>query len=265
MSQSYEIRPFPLVRRLVVDSSRIGKRKHSIIALLELDVTEPRQIIDNYKEKNGESLSFTAFIIACLGRAIGDNQIVHARRDFWGRLYLFRDVDCAVMVEIEFQGEKFPLVHVLRETNKRSFISIHKEIRSVQRDPRVSANYQRNHRLLGAFLRLPWFIRDLFYQIASNSPRFFKRHAGSIVVTAVGMFGQGGGWGIGPGSIYSTEVTLGGISRKPGVINGQIEIRKYLNLTIDFNHDIIDGAPAARFLGQLKALIEDGAGLEDYS
>ena len=264
MSQLYAIRPFPLVRRVVVDSSRIGKRKHSIIALLELDVTEPRQIMDNYKEKKGESLSFTAFTIACLGTAVGDNQIIHARRDFWGRLYLFRDVDCAVMVEIDFQGEKFPLVHVLRDINKRSFKSIHDEIRSVQRDPRVSANYQRSRRLLGAFLRLPWFIRDLFYQIASKSPRFFKQQAGSIVVTAVGMFGQGGGWGMGPGSIYTTEITIGGISEKPGVVNGRIEIRKFLNLTVDFDHDIIDGAPAARFLGQLKALIEDGAGLDDY-
>jgi pyruvate/2-oxoglutarate dehydrogenase complex dihydrolipoamide acyltransferase (E2) component len=262
---SIEIKPFPLVRRVVVDSSRIGKKKHSIIALQELDVTRPRQTIKSYKDKTGESLSFTAFIIACLGIAIGDNQIIHARRDFWGRLYLFQDVDCAVMVEIDFQGEKFPLVHVLKDINKRSFKSIHDEIRSVQRDPRVSANFQRNRRLLGAFLLLPWFIRDIFYQIASKSPRFFKEQAGSIVVTAVGMFGSGGGWGIGPGSIYTTGITIGGISEKPGVIDGRIEIRKYLSLTVDFDHDIIDGAPAARFLSQLKALIEDGAGLEDYS
>jgi len=237
---SFEIKPFPLVRRIVVDSSRIGKKKQSIIALQELDVTRPRQIIKSYKDETGESLSFTAFIIVCLGIAIGDNQIIHARRDFWGRLYLFQDVDCAVMIEIDFQGEKFPLVHVLKDINKRSFTSIHDEIRSVQSDPRVSANFQRNRRLLEPFLLLPWFIRD-------------------------GMFGRGGGWGIGPGSIYTTGITIGGISERPGVIDGRIEIRKYLSLTVDFDHDIIDGAPAARFLSQLKALIEDGAGLENYS
>jgi len=36
-----------------------------------------------------------------------------------------------------------------------------------------------------------------------------------------------------------------------------------LSLTISFNHDIIDGAPAARFAQRLKDLIESGYGLDD--
>ena len=37
--------------------------------------------------------------------------------------------------------------------------------------------------------------------------------------------------------------------------------RAYLSLTVDFDHDIVDGAPAARFVQQLKELIERGDGL----
>jgi hypothetical protein len=40
------------------------------------------------------------------------------------------------------------------------------------------------------------------------------------VVPSVGMFGKGGGWGIGPGSLYATSFLIGGITEKPGVING---------------------------------------------
>ena len=46
-------------------------------------------------------------------------------------------------------------------------------------------------------------------------------------------------------------------------MDGQIAIRDYLSLTISFDHDIIDGAPAARFTQRLKELIESGYGLDD--
>ena len=58
-------------------------------------------------------------------------------------------------------------------------------------------------------------------------------------------------------------MTVGGIGQKPGVIDGHIAIRDYLSLTISFDHEIIDGAPAARFAERLKELIESGSGLDD--
>ena len=58
-------------------------------------------------------------------------------------------------------------------------------------------------------------------------------------------------------------MTVGGISEKPGVVDGHIAIRDYLSLTISFDHDIIDGVPAARFTQRLKDLIESGYGLPD--
>ena len=38
----------------------------------------------------------------------------------------------------------------------------------------------------------------------------------------------------------------------------RIELREYLSLTVSVDHDLIDGAPAARFAEHLKELIEDG-------
>ena len=46
-------------------------------------------------------------------------------------------------------------------------------------------------------------------------------------------------------------------------MDGQIAIREYLSLTISFDHDIVDSAPAARFTERLKELIESGFGLLD--
>ena len=52
-----------------------------------------------------------------------------------------------------------------------------------------------------------------------------------------------------------------GFAEKPVVVDGKIEIREMLSVTVSFDHDIVDGAPAARFTSQLKSLIESGYGL----
>ena len=64
-------------------------------------------------------------------------------------------------------------------------------------------------------------------------------------------------------SNFTLTVTLGGIAEKPGVVDGRIQIREYLYMTLSFDHDIIDGAPAARFTQRLKELIESDYGLRD--
>jgi pyruvate/2-oxoglutarate dehydrogenase complex dihydrolipoamide acyltransferase (E2) component len=77
------------------------------------------------------------------------------------------------------------------------------------------------------------------------------------------MFGNGAGWGIPPAPPTPLMMTVGGIGQKPGVVDGHIAIRDYLSLTISFDHELIDGAPAARFTQRLKDLIESGYGLGD--
>jgi len=76
------------------------------------------------------------------------------------------------------------------------------------------------------------------------------------------MFGTGSGWGI-PVPNHSLQLTLGGIGEKPGVVDHRVEVRKYLSVTVSFDHDVIDGAPAARFIHRLKKLVENGDGICD--
>jgi pyruvate/2-oxoglutarate dehydrogenase complex dihydrolipoamide acyltransferase (E2) component len=56
---------------------------------------------------------------------------------------------------------------------------------------------------------------------------------------------------------------VGGIARKPAVIEERVEPRYVLDLTVSFDHDVVDGAPAARFVKRLVELIEKGYGLEE--
>jgi pyruvate/2-oxoglutarate dehydrogenase complex dihydrolipoamide acyltransferase (E2) component len=75
------------------------------------------------------------------------------------------------------------------------------------------------------------------------------------------MFGKGhSGWGL-ETTRHSLDLVVGSTAWKPAVVEGRIEPREILNLTVVFDHQIIDGAPAARFTRRLVELIESGYGL----
>lgn len=52
-------------------------------------------------------------------------------------------------------------------------------------------------------------------------------------------------------------LAIGKIVQKPVVVNGKIEIRPILTLSLSYDHRIVDGAPAAQFLQRIKQIIED--------
>jgi len=108
---------------------------------------------------------------------------------------------------------------------------------------------------------LPRLVRRTLIRLATHFPSLWKQFAGTVAVTAVGMFGKGGGWGI-PITSHPLDVTIGGIGEKPGIIDGRIAVREVLNLTISVDHDLVDGAPAARFGSRLRELLESAYGLE---
>jgi pyruvate/2-oxoglutarate dehydrogenase complex dihydrolipoamide acyltransferase (E2) component len=63
--------------------------------------------------------------------------------------------------------------------------------------------------------------------------------------------------------VQTLGLVVGGIARKPAVVEDRIEPREILNLTVAFDHDVVDGAPAARFVRRLVELIESGYGLAE--
>jgi len=229
---------------------------------MEMDVSKPRQYIREYKARTGESLSFTAFVIYCLGKAVDEDKRVHAYRK-GNKLVLFDEVDITTLIEHEVGDEKVATPYIFRAVNKRTLRDIHLEMRTAQAE-KVQKFKQGIPWYESAFFSLPQFIRVAIFGAFEKSPHLMKRVEGTVIVTAVGMFGKGVGWGI-PLTNYTLGVALGGIGENPGVVEGRIEIREYLSMTISVNHDIIDGAPLARFATRFKELIENGSGLIDQT
>jgi len=260
----YQVIPYPKIRRLLAAFVRPIQRTPTIHGLIEVDVTMARAFLRDHKAKTGESLSFTAFIATCLGKAVDENKSVQALRNGRKHLALFDDVDVYTPIERDVAGQKQNITYIVRAANRKTFREIHQEIRGAQVEDVAKA--------LEGFKALPWFlflpaflIRFffwVFWWMLGRDPQLGKKYGGTVGLTAVGMFGEGAGWGI-PAGTPQLNITVGGIGMKPGVVDGHIAIREYLSLTISFNHELIDGAPAARFTQRLKELIESCYGLDD--
>jgi pyruvate/2-oxoglutarate dehydrogenase complex dihydrolipoamide acyltransferase (E2) component len=247
------------MRRFSLDAGWLGRRRHIMHGLLELDVTQARQYIRDYKARTGESLSFTAFVIACLAKAAEANPHVHAFRSWRNQLVMFDDIKVNTMIEAGSEAGTIPMPYVIEAANRKTFHQIHGEIRAAQNKPAGTQEM----RFMRSFLILPGFVRHLFYRFVTRAPLLMRRYGSSILVSAVGMmFGNGPGWGI-PMANFTLTATLGSIVEKPGVMDGRIEIREVLCITLSFDHDIIDGAPAARFTRQFRELVESGYGLSE--
>jgi len=251
------IERFPPERYAIVDLLNNAKKHPTIYGFLELDVTKARKYIQEYKEKTGEQLSFTGFIVYCMANAIDENKRLHARRKGKNKLVIFDEVDIMTIVEREFEGKKAPIGYVVRAANKKSYKEIHDEIRTAQIS-KLGATMQTKTQL--QYKKMPWFIKKAIWRKVNKDPYFKKKFSGTCSLTAIGMFGEGTGYGLTP-SGDTIGITLGGIGEKPAVIDGKIVIREFLSITVGFDHDIVDGAPATRFTMRLKELIESGFGL----
>ena len=250
--------PYPRTRQLMVDGGKLGLQKHTIHGLVEFDITQAREKIRQYRDRTGEALSFSTFFLTCLGKAIDQDKQMHAYRSWRNQLVIYDEVDVNMLFEVDVDGVKTIRPHILRGVNHKGLGELQKEIRLFQEGHESS----RESKFIEWFVRLPGFVRRFFLWILFKSPQLIKDYYGTVLVTSVGMFGTGSGWGI-PVPNHSLQISLGGMGEKPGVINHQIEVREYLSVTISFDHDVIDGAPAARFIYRLKKLVESGYGLVD--
>ena len=154
---------------------------------------------------------------------------------------------------------QFPAPHVIRSANNLTVEQIHREIRRFQQEGAHESDPWRLSRIYPYF---PGFLRRLFWRVLLGSPSLMKRIPGTVCVTAAGMFGKGAGWGI-PLSGYTLTLTVGGIERKAIMDKDQPATREMLSLTVSFDHEIVDGAPAARFANRLRELIQAGHGLDE--
>jgi len=251
--------PFTLNRRMVAASAAVSRERNTVHGLCWVEVTEPQRLLREHRDRSGEALSFTAYVVACLARAIAENPQLNALRRR-RRLILLDKVTIGVLIERMVGGETVPELLPIRDAQDKSCRQIHDEIRAAQN--RTEQRVAGPSRVSPAARFLPDSLLRLAVRVASRRVSHAQRF-GVVAVSSVGLFGRNGGWGM-PLSVWTVMVTIGGIARGP--IPGNVESDaspEQLCLTFSFDHDIVDGGPGTRFMSRVAQLIRSGDLLRD--
>lgn len=250
--KGYKSFPLSFNRQAVIASAAVSKEKNSIHFFTEVDITEPRKLIREHFEKTGEKLSLTAYIVKCLSEVVKDNpqfnSFISGRK-----LIILDDITISVLIERELEEEKVPEPIGITCTQEKSYLQIHNEIRDAKKN-----QTNRLGSLSGQtwFRLIPTFLLRLFIRLADRNVYMAKKY-GKIAVTAVGMFSKEAIWVI-PHGTATVLLSIGGISKKVVEIEKQFITREHLCLTLSFDHNIVDGAPASRFISQLIETVRSG-------
>ncbi len=105
--------------------------------------------------------------------------------------------------------------------------------------------------LAGALERLTMTARD-----GKTTPADMS--GGTITITNIGVFGMDTGTPI----LNSGEagiVALGTIKPKPWVVDGEVRVRQVTTIGASFDHRVVDGDVASRFLADVASIIEEPA------
>ncbi len=207
-----------------------------VVNMDEVDVTELFALREKEKvkaEKEGIHLTFMPFIIKAVVHSLKKHPYANSSiNDQAGEIILKKYYNIGFAVDTP-DGL---IVPVVKEADQKNMLEIAKEIEELAEKARK--------RTLD--------LGDL--------------KGGTFTITNVGSIG----------GIFSTPIinspeaailAVGAIHEKPVVINGKIEIRKIMPLSLAFDHRIFDGAEAARFTNTLMEhlndpgllLIEEGA------
>ena len=232
---------------------RAGRRKMPMYGLIDVDVTTANRLLASHDPPS----SLTAFVVASVARAAAAHPQVHAYRNWRGQLVTHHHVDVGTMVEISTPQGPFAIPHVLRDADIRGVPELTAELHRVKREPSASSSGRWLERAGPAVTRIPGTVQAMYAVMARSV--MARQRIGTVAVTAVGMFAGGGGFGVTSLTLMSLEVIVGGMTQRPRIVDGQAAIRDVLDLTVAIDHNVVDGAPAARFAAEFRELLESAA------
>jgi pyruvate dehydrogenase E2 component (dihydrolipoamide acetyltransferase) len=214
-----EVTKKPLTQLRKVISRRMGESWHAVPRVTqfeEVDITDlmalRKKHNDAYKAK-GANLTVTCFALKALVSALKKHPIFNSSLDEAAQEIVFKEY---FHIGIAVDTEGGLLVPVIRDVDKKSLLDLAKELGSLAeraRDRKITAD---------------------------------EMKGGTFTISNQGAIGGGHFTPI----VNLPEVAILGMGKgllKPAVVNGKIEPRLMLPLTVAYDHRVIDGGTAARF------------------
>ena len=170
-------------------------------------------------------LTLTGFFLMILGRALKNHARANASIDATGLEIVYKDY-CHIGIAVDTEGGL--IVPVLRDVDKKDLLQLSQELHAMTEKTRQRKIY----------------IDEL--------------QGGSFTISNQGSIG---GNHFAP-IIYAPQVAILGIGQgqaKPVAIDGKIAIRTILPLCLAYDHRVLDGGDAVRFLKDIIAGLESFA------
>ena len=257
---------YPPVRQFTSDTGKIGREKHFVRTLLEVDITEALQKIKTLRGP-GKKVSFLAWFIKVLADTVAQHPPINGIAKGRNSVLVFKSVNISTVVEKVVEGVQVPLPLVLRNVNFKNHFQINEEIQSAVDQAVVSEGNLvlgkgQSKLLLRLGVAFPqWLGLLIMRTFILGNPRWMHEMMGTVMVTSLGTVGGTCGWII-PTSMHPLNIGIGSLNKRSIIMEGLIVRRDILHLTIAVDHDIVDGMPALKFVEDLVARLEKGFGLE---
>jgi len=221
-----EVLPVTGMRKRIGDRLSKSYREAIHVSMtMDVDVTEMvglrRSLLPKFEERWGVSPTYTDIIVKAVAMALKEHPILNSTLE-GDKIKVYEDINIGVAVSLE-EGL---IVPVIRNVDKKSLAEVSLELREL-------AEKARRHSL---------------------SPRDYT--GGTFTVTNLGMFGVHTFQPI----INPPETAIlgvGAIEERPTIYKGEIAARSMVTLTLVFDHRVLDGAQAAKFLKTLKGILEE--------
>ncbi len=220
-------KPMSMIRKKI--AAEMTKSKYTIphtSVMDDIDVTrlvDYRQGVKQLAADNGVKLTYMPFIIKAVTVALVKHEILNASYDDEAEEILIKKFyNIGIAIDSPY-GLLVPVVH---NTNHLSIFEI--------------ANT----------------IDDLNHRTKDKKLHLHELSHGTFTITNYGTFGSSYGVPI----IRHPEASIlgiGTIKKKPVVIDDEIVIRSIMPISLSFDHRLIDGGEAVRFIQTLKSLLEN--------
>ena len=264
----YHTRKFSTTRKILSDYYHVAANMHRIQGLLELDITEAEKRIAELKEKEKYHVSYSGWVAACIAKAVSENIRFNSFRKGRSKIIVFDNIDISMMIEIKTkEGKRVPFNYVIREAEQKSVKEITDEIRAIQKK-KIEESEQLTRdssSFTSLYMLFPKFIRRFVIKFLLSNPFYVKKTIGTVGITSLGEYVKDlSGYAI-AFSDRTLNVAIGGMKEYAILEEGKIKSKKVLYVSFKVNHEIVDGAPVARFITRVAELMKNAYGLDDIT
>lgn len=228
----------------------IGRGSVPTYMFYEIDMTWAESLREQLKEK-GVKVTATAILL----KAIGIAQRLHpASRTAilpWGRTVTFNDIVAGFTVERYVGQQPAVFFGAIEAPDTKPLVQVAEELRAYGEEE-ISAIPQLDieHR----FNNMPWLFRRFILWLGMRFPKVRLRYMGATFgLSSLGKFGCRG---LIPPCVSTSTFGVGTVEPRAVVREGAVVVRPMMTLILNFDHRLIDGAPAARFMQDVQKLLE---------